>query len=236
MKKNNKGFSLVELMIALAISGIVMTALVLLVVQSVNGYGKQTALAQIQSDVDVSLNQISKNVLEADLIKLIKTDDGNIRCYLKKSDDANMWGYYYNKAEKIVYYTNSDESEHVVMSELCDNGLLAEDACWTVVRDTSMISDYVFEKDGDTIKSLPKNPQVVVTLELKRLNHTRSVTRKFTSRNSIGNNVTFGTGTDAITLTAGSLKLSSIPSEYIIKKDGTDDSEEGSSSQPGAES
>ncbi|RGZ68114.1 prepilin-type N-terminal cleavage/methylation domain-containing protein [Eubacterium sp. AM49-13BH] len=43
MKKNNKGFSLVELMIALAISGIVMTALVLLVVQSVNGYGKQTA-------------------------------------------------------------------------------------------------------------------------------------------------------------------------------------------------
>ena len=81
MKKNNKGFSLVELMIALAISGIVMTALVLLVVQSVNGYGKQTALAQIQSDVDVSLNQISKNVLEADLIKLIKTDDGNIRCY-----------------------------------------------------------------------------------------------------------------------------------------------------------
>ena len=61
MKKNNKGFSLVELMIALAISGIVMTALVLLVVQSVNGYGKQTALAQIQSDVDVSLNQISKN-------------------------------------------------------------------------------------------------------------------------------------------------------------------------------
>ena len=34
MKKNNKGFSLVELMIALAISGIVMTALVLLVVQS----------------------------------------------------------------------------------------------------------------------------------------------------------------------------------------------------------
>ena len=58
MKKNNKGFSLVELMIALAISGIVMTALVLLVVQSVNCYGKQTALAQIQSDVDVSLNQI----------------------------------------------------------------------------------------------------------------------------------------------------------------------------------
>ena len=165
----------------------------------------------------MSLNQISKNVLEADLIKLIKTDDGNIRCYLKKSDDANMWGYYYNKAEKIVYYTNSDESEHD----------------FDIRIDTS---DYVFEKDGDTIKSLPKNPQVVVTLELKRLNHTRSVTRKFTSRNSIGNNVTFGTGEYAITLTAGSLKLSSIPSKYIIKKDGTDDSEEGSTSQPGAES
>lgn len=49
-----------------------------------------------------------------------------------------MWGYYYNKAEKIVYYTNSDESEHVVMSELCDNV-----TDFDIRIDTS---DYVFEK------------------------------------------------------------------------------------------
>ena len=70
MKKNNKGFSLVELMIALAISGIVMTALVLLVVQSVNGYGKQTALAQKIGEIGKT-KQEKKN-LEVTYDKTVK--------------------------------------------------------------------------------------------------------------------------------------------------------------------
>ena len=50
MKKDNKGFSLVELLIAIAISSIVLMALVMLITQAVRSYTKQTALAQIQSD------------------------------------------------------------------------------------------------------------------------------------------------------------------------------------------
>ena len=73
MKEDNKGFSLVELLIAIAISGIVLTALVLLITQSVKSYGRQTALAQIQSDADISLNQIQKNVMEANEIKVKKS-------------------------------------------------------------------------------------------------------------------------------------------------------------------
>ena len=64
MKKDNKGFSLVELLIAIAISSIVLMALVMLITQAVRSYTKQTALAQIQSDADISLNQMSKNILE----------------------------------------------------------------------------------------------------------------------------------------------------------------------------
>ena len=48
MKKDNKGFSLVELLIAIAISSIVLMALVMLITQAVRSYTKQTALAQIQ--------------------------------------------------------------------------------------------------------------------------------------------------------------------------------------------
>ena len=54
MKKDNKGFSLVELLIAIAISSIVLMALVMLITQAVRSYTKQTALAQIQSDADIS--------------------------------------------------------------------------------------------------------------------------------------------------------------------------------------
>jgi len=48
MKKDNKGFSLVELLIAIAISSIVLMALVMLITQAVRSYTKQTALAQMR--------------------------------------------------------------------------------------------------------------------------------------------------------------------------------------------
>ena len=70
MKRNNKGFSLVELLIAIAVSSIVLSALVTLIVQAVRSYSKQTALAQVQSDADISLNQLSKNILETNEIQL----------------------------------------------------------------------------------------------------------------------------------------------------------------------
>ena len=71
MKKDNKGFSLVELLIAIAISSIVLMALVMLITQAVRSYTKQTALAQIQSDADISLNQMSKNILHRMIIYYI---------------------------------------------------------------------------------------------------------------------------------------------------------------------
>ena len=89
MKRNNKGFSLVELLIAMAVSSIVLTALVLLVAQSVKSYSKQTSLAQIQSDADVVLNQISKSILEADCIYIDKTDS-YVKFYTKTVDDTSI--------------------------------------------------------------------------------------------------------------------------------------------------
>lgn len=125
MKRNNKGFSLVELLIAMAVSSIVLTALVLLVAQSVKSYSKQTSLAQIQSDADVVLNQISKSILEADCIYIDKTDS-YVKFYTKTVDDTSdpsspkhiKWGYYYDKAEKnstiqtILYLR---KAKHVIM-------------------------------------------------------------------------------------------------------------------------
>ena len=83
MKKDNKGFSLVELLIAITISSIVLMALVMLITQAVRSYTKQTALAQIQSDADISLNQMSKNILEATEIKIEKLN-GDVTIYTNK--------------------------------------------------------------------------------------------------------------------------------------------------------
>ena len=117
MKKDNKGFSLVELLIAIAISSIVL-------MQAVRSYTKQTALAQIQSDADISLNQMSKNILEATEIKIEKLN-GDVTIYTNKvvekknSTEVGIeWGYYYESATQQLWYINSDKSE---MSLVCDN-------------------------------------------------------------------------------------------------------------------
>ena len=67
-KNNNKGFSLVELLIALAVGGIVLSALTMLIQNSVHTFTKQTVSAQLQSDADIALNQIENDVMEADML------------------------------------------------------------------------------------------------------------------------------------------------------------------------
>lgn len=47
------------------------------------------------------------------------------------------------KTKKYVFRISNALYAHAIYKLV---GLLAEDACWTVVRDTSMISDYAFEK------------------------------------------------------------------------------------------
>lgn len=185
MKRNNKGFSLVELLIAMAVSSIVLTALVLLVAQSVKSYSKQTSLAQIQSDADVVLNQISKSILEADIVYIDKSSD-YVKLYTKTVDDTSdptspkhiKWGYYYDKNEKKLYYTDDTLSKK---SEACD---YVEDF------DVKLSKSNFTLKNGHIIEVLPTNPELQVSITLERMKSKRTVTREYMSRNKIGENIT----------------------------------------------
>ena len=185
MKKDNKGFSLVELLIAIAISSIVLMALVMLITQAVRSYTKQTALAQIQSDADISLNQMSKNILEATEVKIEKLN-GDVTIYTNKviekknSTEVGIeWGYYYESATQQLWYINSDKSE---MSLVCDN----------VTSFDVRISKDSIELDTATIKSIDRNPQIVISLGLQRMNEKRIVSRTFSTRNQLNDNITLG--------------------------------------------
>ena len=64
--------------------------------------------------------------------------------YLMKATNINS--VYFDretKTEKYVFLISNALYAHAIF-KLAE--LLSEDACWTVVRDTSMISDYAFEK------------------------------------------------------------------------------------------
>ena len=176
MKKDNKGFSLVELLIAIAISSIVLMALVMLITQAVRSYTKQTALAQIQSDADISLNQMSKNILEATEIKIEKLN-GDVTIYTNKviekknSTEVGIeWGYYYESATQQLWYINSDKSE---MSLVCDN----------VTSFDVRISKDSIELDTATIKSIDRTTTLICA---------KVTIRTFSTRNQLNDNITLG--------------------------------------------
>lgn len=191
MKEDNKGFSLVELLIAIAISGIVLTALVLLITQSVKSYGRQTALAQIQSDADISLNQIQKNVMEANEIKVKKSvkSSGLIDVELyttrtteeqidasgnKKTVTLSEWGYYYDSEKKELYYSD-DTLNPDQMSLVCDN----------VSHFDVIINEDGIKWDNAKITSIVKKPQIIVSITISRMGRERTVVRQYSTRNTI---------------------------------------------------
>lgn len=214
MKNNNKGFSLVELLIAVAVSSIVLSALVMLISQSVRSYSKQTALAQIQSDADVTLNQISKNILEATVVALKKDSSGNVQFYTKKDAAGIFYGYYYDKSKKTLYYTDN--------TDISVAGKKMSVVCEDVESFDVRIDTANFKLKADTtIEELPRNPKLVVDIGLKRMNETRNVQRTYVTRNEAGKSIYLpDTSTGNFNqLTAGAKQLSDFASgNYFIQR------------------
>lgn len=68
--RNNKGMTLMELLVAFAISSIVLTALSYFIFTAIRMYNKNTASVDLQNEAQTALNQIVDNVMEADGIVL----------------------------------------------------------------------------------------------------------------------------------------------------------------------
>ena len=104
LKINNKGITLVELLIAMAIGAIVISAVIILLNQGINAYSRQTITAQLQNDANITLNQMTDAIMEATCIDIYNRDSGtgNTPNFItKRGDDGNA--YSYDSANKTLY-------------------------------------------------------------------------------------------------------------------------------------
>ena len=76
-KLNNKGFSLVELLVALAISGIVIVMISLLIVNSSNLFNNENKNIDLQNEFQVVDGFLSETLMEAKTIDIVDDAEGN---------------------------------------------------------------------------------------------------------------------------------------------------------------
>ncbi len=76
-KLNNQGFSLVELLVALAISGIVIVMISLLIVNSSNLFNNENKNIDLQNEFQVVDGFLSETLMEAKTIDIVDDAEGN---------------------------------------------------------------------------------------------------------------------------------------------------------------
>lgn len=89
VKLNNKGVTLVELIIAVAIAAVVSTLIVTMIVSSSNMFSRESKVIDGQNEMQIVQNQITDRLREAKEINVVKCGDA-IRIYTGEVDlDTN---------------------------------------------------------------------------------------------------------------------------------------------------
>lgn len=112
---NNKGLSLVELLVALAVSTIIITGIAYLIITSLHLYGKTNANAEIQNEVQTAMNIVVDYVMQSEGICMrIEPSGQNISSILLGKlivQDNGIGGYIaYYHGNAIVYQREDEDT------------------------------------------------------------------------------------------------------------------------------
>lgn len=175
MTDNNKGLSLVEIIVAIAVGSIVLAAVMLLIVQGVKSYRTQSTKASLQNDANIALNQMGDNIMEGTCLNMsnLTNDDGQVyTSYFQIKDNVY---YVYEPDEKILYQSQTPKKD-ASSSVLCEN----------VESFDVHILDYSILVGKDNKVYGMTNPiQLRVSLKVAKLGESREVNRTLNLRNDL---------------------------------------------------
>ncbi len=173
--KNNKGISLVEIIVAIAVGSIVLASLMLLIVQGVNSYRTQSTRANLQTDANIALNQISDNIMEGTCFKADNRIGAGGELYTSYFQIKDNIYYVFNPEEKILYQSQvpyKDGSSSV----LCEN----------VENFTIQMFDYnVISGEDGKVQGVTNPIQLRVYIRVAKLGESRETDRAISMRNKM---------------------------------------------------
>ena len=193
LKINNKGITLVELLIAMVIGAIVISAVIILLNNGINSYSRQTITAQLQNDANITLNQMTDAIMEANCIDIynVISGTGDTPKFITKRDTHGnvCYVYSYDSANKNLYVgTTIFTTDYSKAAMLCKNvtsfkvQILNSSVKTEEVNDTNEAGDvFITQK----IIGINNPIQIKVTLKLSYNGITREVSRVTSLRNEI---------------------------------------------------
>lgn len=198
-KLNNQGLSLIELIVALAVSTIILSAVTLLVTNGVSGYNKQTTQSTLQDDANLTMNHLTNAIMEANYIDISNENaDGTVNTNVFVTNDGSGGltsnQYVFDASKNTLYVAEKGSSD---LSPLCTN---VEGFTVQLTKDSLRHSN---AEATAVAAGVGKVVQVKITLKLEYNNTIREVTRYTNVRNVLNEDTLKVDGNSVIGLGIG---------------------------------
>lgn len=131
---NNKGFSLVELIVSVAIMSLVMVIATTMMTNASNYFERQNARVEIQNESQLVTNHLSEAVMEATGMQFTYDESTGAGTYILFSDDSKG-------NQRVMYYDYDKHSLYMVSYEKKKVADVLTDGSW--IADAYLISDEI---------------------------------------------------------------------------------------------
>lgn len=172
---NNKGFSLIELLVAIGVSGVVILMISFIMVQGTTLFKGENEVIDIQGEIQIVRNQITEALMGAKSVVVVEAEDGVVIYTGEVDKESNRL-----KAETSgPSDTNVVTTERIITYVKATKSLYISSTKQDAVSEGSLVSNYVtdmkvvfkddnaqkFDKGGVDYYRNPFSVNVSLTLE-----------------------------------------------------------------------
>ncbi|HHW02642.1 MAG TPA: prepilin-type N-terminal cleavage/methylation domain-containing protein [Thermoanaerobacterales bacterium] len=111
--EKKKGFSLVELLVALGLAMIIMTAASLVYFSGIKAWVRGENQVEVQQNLRIAMNTLSNEIQMADMIEIYKTEKKLVLSY----NDGSTRSYYYDPESKEIRLGESNSTVAMYISD-----------------------------------------------------------------------------------------------------------------------